>query len=64
MVFFSPSGVDAALKYMNQEQINKFEFISLGETTKQALLKYNVEKASCAKKPNPESLCDAIDNIM
>ena len=62
LVFFSPSGVDSAMKYISKEDLNKKKYVAIGETTKKALEKY-VCNVACAKKPNPESIAEAIEKL-
>ena len=61
-VFFSPSGVDYACRYIQTSHRTRI-FVSIGETTKQALANKNINDVISAKKPTPQSLCDVIDNL-
>jgi len=61
-VFFSPSGVDHAFRYIKASHKTR-KHVSIGETTRQALLNKNIEDVLCAKRPTPQSLCDLIDNL-
>jgi len=62
LAFFSPSGVEAAFKYLTDQQKQSCQFVAIGETTRNSILQYT-DNAQSADKPNPESLAVAIENL-
>lgn len=61
LVFFSPSGVKAFYELMANEKIN-CNYIAIGNTTYNALKKYNIPAVITSTRPNAKSLFSCLDN--
>ncbi|XP_069139660.1 uroporphyrinogen-III synthase-like isoform X2 [Argopecten irradians] len=62
IVFFSPSGLDAALPVLRSPLLSKdkIQNIAIGNTTREAMAKHLVPVAGVCPKPDPQSLLDVI----
>ncbi|KAF8790428.1 uroporphyrinogen-III synthase-like [Argiope bruennichi] len=66
IVFFSPSGVEFSSKIINESlwKTKQPQCIAIGPTTEQAIKKANMNLCKVAKKPNPDSVLEAVKSLL